>query len=35
MSIARKKDQAVATVSLEDHESIDETSYLLRVAVNG
>ena len=30
----RKRDQAVVMMSLEDYESLEETSYLLRVPAN-
>ena len=32
--ITRKRDQAVVMMSLEDYESLEETSYLLRVPAN-
>ena len=34
MIITRKRDQAVVMMSLEDYESLEETSYLLRVPAN-
>ena len=32
--ITRRRDQAVVMMSLEDYESLEETSYLLRVPAN-
>ncbi len=32
--ITRKREQAVVMMSLEDYESLEETSYLLRVPAN-
>lgn len=32
--ITRKRDQAVVMMSLQDYESLEETSYLLRVPAN-